>query len=159
MATAALLVAAGCGGGGASGGRLAFERATVERFLAGEVARTSPGLPVGAVTCPDRLPEEVGASARCAVVLDGVTTSYVVQVLAGRRFEARPEYPIADLRAVTGQIAEKAGAGATVDCGPVRVVQLTPEQRVTCAIRGAGPPRRAVVTAGDDGTIRVSDQT
>jgi hypothetical protein len=155
----ATLASIGCIGcrGNDEGGKIAYKRATVEAFLRAEVARTSPGMPIGQVTCPDQLPGGVGASTFCAVEIDGVTTSYVVQVLAGKRFEARPEHPIVDLRTIATQITEKAGAGATVTCGPKRIVQLTPEQRVVCAITGGGPDRRAVVTADPDGTIRVAD--
>ena len=156
---AVAVVATGCTrtGGAGGGDGIRYDQATVQRFLAAEVARTSPDLPVGAVTCPPTLDATVGASPVCAVVLDGVETAYVVQVLAGRRFEARPRDPIVDLRRIEAQIAEKAGEGTTATCGPARVVQMTPTQKVTCQITGAGGPRRAVVTADPDGTVRVAD--
>lgn len=148
---------AACGEDPEPGPGLRYDKASVEAFLTTEVRRTSPDLPVGPVTCPTVLEERVGAEAICSVELADVQTTYVVQVLAGRRFEARPEHPIADLRLIERQIAEKAGTGTSATCGPVRVVQLTPTQKVTCAIAGAGQNRRAVVTADKDGTIRVAD--
>jgi len=150
------LVVAGCGTS-ADAGRVAYEPRAVERYLTAEVARTAQGFQVGNVACPDKLARGVGATTTCAVVLEGVTTAYVVQVLVGKRLEARPEHPLADLRKIAAQITEKAGAGAAVTCGPVSVVQMTPGQRVVCAITGVGPERRAVVTADPDGTIRVAD--
>ena len=154
--TAAGSVVAACGSGAAPGG-LPYRRADVERFLGAEVARTSPGRSVGAVTCPDDLPAAVGAEARCSVEVDGVVLTYVVQRLAGQRLEARPAEVIVDLAQVARQLEAKIGGdGTSATCGRAAVTQLPPGQQISCTVTTTTGDRTAVITV-QDGRVVVTE--
>jgi hypothetical protein len=155
LALVAVLV--GCGGGDARG-RVAFTQVEVQAFLEREVARTLPGLTVGAASCPADLPDRAGEMATCAVVVEQVTLQYEVQRLVADRFEARPQRPIVLVRDIATAVQSKLGAPmAQVQCAGAAVVQPAPDQPLRCQVTGAGPPRSAVVKVGADGALTVTD--
>jgi len=146
-----------CGGYGAQG-RVAFSQVEVQAFLEREVARTLPGLSVGAAACPAELPDRISGSVICTVVVERVTLQYEVQLLVGGRFEARPQRPIVTVRDITAAVQAKLGAqAAQVRCGDAAVLQPVPGEPSTCEITGEGPPRTAAVQVGPDGAITVTD--
>jgi len=145
-------------GSGRDGGRVAFDQVEVQAFLEREAARTLPGLAVGAASCPAELPREPGGSVSCTVVVDRVPLRYDVQRLVGDRFEARPQRPIVTVRDIAAAVQSTLKApAAAVQCGPAAVLQPPADQPILCQITGAGPPRKAAVRVGPDGTITLSD--
>jgi len=158
LLASALVVACGSG---SSRGRVAFTQVEVQAFLEREVARTLPGLAVGAATCPAELPGGAGGTATCTVAVERVTLSYDVQRLVGGRFEARPQRPIVTVRDIATAVRAKLGTSDTqVRCGEeaaaAAVLQPVPGEVLTCQITGSGPPRPATVEVGPDGAITVT---
>ena len=155
LAAGVLLVA--CGTDEAHG-RVAFSQVEVQAYLERETARTLPGLTVGAATCPGRLPETVGATVTCTVVVTGVTLVYEVQRLVADRFEARPTRPVIVVDDVAAAVQAKLGTEATdVRCGDAAVAQPDPGQPLSCQVSGPGSSRTAKVRVSADGTLVVTD--
>lgn len=139
-------------------GRVSFSQVEVQAYLEREAARTLPGLTVGAATCPAQLPETVGATARCTVVVVGVPLDYEVQRLVGERFEARPARPVIVVSDVAAAVKSKLGAeAAEVRCGDTAVAQPEPGRPLSCQVGGPGSSRTAAVRVGADGNLVVTD--
>jgi hypothetical protein len=137
---------------------VAFDQVEVQAYLEREVARTLPGLAVGAASCPAELPSAVGGTATCTVVVERVPLSYEVQRLVGGRFEARPVRPVVTVRDLAAAVqARLAAPGATVQCGGAPILQPAAGQPIPCQITGAGPSRTANVQVAADGTVTVTD--
>lgn len=154
LAAGVLLVACGRDEGR---GRVAFSQVEVQAYLEREAARTLPGLAVGGATCPAQLPEKVGATARCTVLVAGVPLDYEVQRLVGDRFEARPARPVIVVSDVASAVKAKLGAEvADVRCGDVAVVQPEAGRPLSCQVSGPGSARTAVVRVGADGSLVVT---
>ncbi len=154
---AGVLLLVACGTGQAPG-RVAFSQVEVQSFLEREAARTLPGLTVGAATCPAQLPETVGTTVTCTVVVTGVPLYYDVQRLVGDRFEARPTRPVIVVDDVVAAVQSTLGAEATdVRCGDAAVAQPNPGQPLSCRVSGPGSSRTAAVRVGADGTLVVTD--
>ena len=144
--------------GGDSDGRVAFSQVEVQAFLERQVARTLPGLDVGAASCPPVMPEQVGGTVTCTVRVERDTLRYDVERLVADRFEARPQHPVVLVRDIASAVQSKLAAPeARVDCDGSAVVQPAPGGRLTCQVTGSGPPRPAAVSVGPDGSITVSD--
>jgi len=155
LAAGVLLVACGAEGGA---GRVAFSQVEVQAYLEREAARTLPGLAVGAATCPNQLPETVGATVTCTVVVTGVVLDYEVQRLVGDRFEARPVRPVIVVSDVAAAVQARLGAeAADVRCGDAAVAQPNPGQPLSCQVSGPGSSRTAAVRVSADGTLVVTD--
>lgn len=139
-------------------GRVAFSQVEVQAYLEREAARTLPGLAVGAATCPPTMPERIGATVTCTVVLEGVPLDYQVQRLVADRFEARPARPIVVVSDVVAAVQAKLGAkAAQVRCGGVAVAQPASGQPLLCQVSSRGSSRTAMVRVGADGTLVVTD--
>ena len=163
-ALAAVVGAVGCGGGGGDRGRVAFSQVEVQAYLEREVARTLPGLEIGAATCPPRLPDQPGGTVTCTVAVEEVTLDYEVERLVGDRFEARPQRPVVLVRDIAAAVRSKLDdRSAEVRCGTVPVVQPVPGQDVPCEVTatgtgpGTGPARTVSVRVEPDGTVAVVD--
>ncbi len=155
IAAGVLLVACGTDEGQ---GRVAFSQVEVQAYLEQEAARTLPGLTVGAATCPAQLPETVGATVTCTVVVTGVALVYEVQRLVGDRFEARPTRPVIVVDDVAAAVQAKLGAeAADVRCGDAAVAQPDPGQPLSCQVSGPSSSRTAAVRVDADGTLVVTD--
>ena len=155
IAPGVLLVACGTD---VAQGRVAFSQVEVQAYLEREAARTLPGLTVGAATCPARLPETVGTTVTCTVVVSGVPLYYDVQRLVADRFEARPSRPVIVIDDVAAAVQAKLGAeAADVRCGDAAVAQPDPGQPLSCQVSGPGSSRAAAVRVGADGTLVVTD--
>ncbi len=155
LVAAALLAACG---GGASRGRIAFSQVEVQAYLEREVARTVSGLAVGAATCPPQLPERVGATATCTVVVERVPLDYQVQRLVADRFEARPSRPVVIVSDVAEAVKAKLGEQAgEVRCGTALVAQPAAGQPFPCQVTGQGTDRAVVVRVAADGSLVVTD--
>jgi len=150
--------AAGCGEGDVGAeDRVAFSQVEVQAYLEREVARTLPGLAVGAASCPAELPDRNGDVATCTIVVERTTLEYEVQRLVGERFEARPARPIVLVRDIAAAVRSKLAApAAEVRCEDAMVVQPATDQPLTCEVTGQGPPRPAIVQVGRDGTVTVT---
>ena len=149
---------AACGGGGGADGRVAFSQVEVQAYLEREVSRTLPSFEVGAATCPPRLPQRIGDTATCTVLVERVPLDYEVQLLVGDRFEARPVRPVVVVREVVAAVQAKLGAQATsVRCGEAPLAQPTTSQPLLCQVSGSGPDRTAAVRVGADGAVTVTD--
>lgn len=156
VALSTALLLAGCGQ--ADSGRVAFDQVEVQAFLEREVARTLPGLSVGAASCPAELPSDPGATATCTIVVERVPLQYDVQRLVGDRFEARPQRPVVTVRELASAVQSKLEApAAIVQCGTAPVLQPSVGQPIPCQITGAGPPRTAMVHVSADGAVTVTD--
>lgn len=157
--TAALAAAvSGCGDGTGDGGRVAFSQVEVQAYLEREVARTLPGLDVGAATCPAELPDQPGGTVTCTVTVERVSLDYEVERLVGDRFEARPQRPVVLVRDIAAAVQSKLEASrAVVRCGEAPVVQPAAGQDVACEVTGAGPPRPVSVRVEPDGSVTVVD--
>lgn len=154
---AAGVLMAACGGE-ASRGRIAFSQVEVQAYLEREVARTLPGLAVGAATCPPKLPDRVGDTATCTVMVERVGLDYQVQRLVADRFEARPSRPVVVVSDVAEAVKAKLGPqAADVRCGAAKVAQPAAGQPLSCRVTGEGKERTAVVRVGADGTLIVTD--
>ena len=139
-------------------GRVAFSQVEVQAYLEREAARTLPGLAVGGATCPAQLPETVGATARCTVVVVGVPLDYEVQRLVGERFEARPARPVIVVSDVAAAVKAKLGAeAAEVRCGDTAVAQPEAGRPLSCQVSGPGSSRTVAVRVGTGGTLVVTD--
>lgn len=161
IAAAVVLGATGaaCGDGGAERGRVAFSQVEVQAYLEREVARTLPGLDVGAASCPALLPGDPGGTVTCTVAVDRVTVDYEIERLVGDRFEARPQRPIVLVRDIVAAVRSKLDArSAEVACGDVPLVQPAPDQDVPCEVTGTGPPRSVSVRVEPDGSVTVDDR-
>ena len=139
-------------------GRVAFSQVEVQAYLEQEVARTLPGLEVGAATCPAELPRRIGAIATCTVVVERVPLDYEVQRLVADRFEARPVRPVIVVRDLVAAVRSKLGAqAASVACGNAPVAQPAPGQSLLCQISGPAGDRAAAVRVDADGNVTVTD--
>lgn len=155
LASGVLLAACGTEKGQ---GRVAFSQVEVQAYLEREAARTLPGLAVGGATCPAQLPEKVGATARCAVLVAGVPLDYEVQRLVGDRFEARPARPVIVVSDVATAVKAKLGAeAADVRCGDAAVAQPESGRPLSCQVSGPASSRTAAVRVNPDGTLVVTD--
>ena len=155
IAAGVLLVA--CGTDEAQG-RVAFSQVEVQAYLEREAARTLPGLAVSAATCPAQLPETVGTTVTCTVVVAGVPLYYEVQRLVADRFEARPARPVIVVSDVVAAVQSKLGAeAADVRCGDAAVAQPNPGQPLSCQVSGMGSSRTAAVRVGADGALVVTE--
>lgn len=153
---AAAALAGGCGAD--TEGRVAFSQVEVQAYLEQEAARTLPGLAVGAASCPVELPDRVGATATCTVLVERVTLQYEVERLVADRFEVRPTRPVVVVRDIVASVRAKLDApAAEVRCGTAPIAQPAPGQPLTCQITGSGPPRTASVQVGPDGSVTVTD--
>lgn len=152
------LAVSGCGDGRGDGGRVAFSQVEVQTFLEREVARTLPGLDVGAATCPAELPDQPGGTVTCTVAVERASLDFEVERLVGDRFEARPRRPVVLVRDIAAAVRSKLeAASAEVRCGDAPVVQPADGQDVPCEVTGAGPPRLVSVRAEPDGSVTVVD--
>ena len=139
-------------------GRVAFSQVEVQAYLEREGARTLPGLAVGAATCPARLPQAVGATATCTLLVEGVALDYEVQRLVADRFEARPARQVVVIADVVTAVQEKLGAeAAEVRCGDAAVAQPVADEPLACQVRGPSSSRPAAVRVAPDGTLVVTD--
>jgi len=153
----AVLLLVACGKDEARG-RVAFSQVEVQAYLEREAARTLPGLTVGAATCPVRLPDAVGTTVTCTVVVAGVPLDYELQRLVADRFEARPARPVIVVDDVVAAVQAKLGAeAADVRCGDAAVAQPDPGRPLSCQVSGPGSSRTAAVRIGADGTLVVTD--
>ncbi len=156
LAAGVTLVACGASVGGQD--RVAFSQVEVQAYLEREVARTMPGLIVGAATCPTRLPQLSGATATCTVVVEQVPLDYEVQRLVGGRFEVRPARPVVVIADVAAAVQAKLGGeAAQVRCGNARVAQPPIGQPLRCRVSGLGVARTVVVRVAADGTLKITD--
>lgn len=150
-----LLMACGMNSGN---GRVAFSQVEVQAYLERQVARTMPGLTVGAATCPARLPTRRGATVTCTVVVERTALDYEVQRLVGDRFEARPARPVLVVADVATAVRAQLGAqAAQVRCGTRRVAQPATGQPLPCQVSGAGVTRTVVARVAADGTLKITD--
>ena len=157
LGIAALVLLAACGKDDERG-QVAYSQVEVQSFLEREAARTLPGLAVGAATCPARLPDTLGTTVTCSVVVAEVPLYYDVQRLVGDRFEARPSRPVIVVSDVAAAVQAKLGAeAADVRCGDAAVAQPNPGQPLSCRVSGSGSSRTAEVRVGADGTLVVTD--
>lgn len=149
---------AACGEDTSNAGRVAFSQVEVQAYLEREVARTLPGVAVGAATCPSRLPDRPGGTVTCTVRVEPVTLDYEVERLVGDRFEARPQRPIVLVSDIAAAVrSELEAPDAEVRCRDAPVVQPPDGQDVPCDVSGAGPARTVAVRVEPDGSVAVVD--
>jgi hypothetical protein len=154
-----MVAAAACGDDASTRGRVAFSQIEVQAYLEREVARTLPGLDVGAAACPAQLPDQPGGIAACTVAVGRVTLDYEVERLVGDRFEARPQRPVVLVRDIAVAVRSKLDdRRAGVRCGDVPVVQPAQGEDVPCEVTGSGPPRTVSVRVEADGSVAVVDR-
>jgi hypothetical protein len=117
--------------------------ADVERLLVSTQKRRSPGLRVGAASCPDQVRLANGTRFTCTVRIEGTQAPYAVTLRdvdaagATGRFALEPAKPIIDVARVVqlirGELQPTARA-ATVSCGAARVRVVEVGAAIACTI-------------------------
>jgi Domain of unknown function (DUF4333) len=143
-----LVLLAACGGG-ASQHKAPAARdqlvgtADVERLLVTTQKRRSPGLRVGAASCPDQVRLANGTRFTCTLTIEGTRAAYAVtlrdvdQARATGRFALQPARPIIDVTRVVGLIRgrlQPGARGASVSCGAARVRVVQVGATIACTI-------------------------
>ncbi len=168
---ALLLVAllAGCGGAGKRAAPPARDELVgtgeVERLLVSTQKRKSPGLRVGAASCPDQVRLANGTTFTCTVQIEGARAPYAVTLRdvdaakATGRFALAPAKPIIDVSRIVGLIRGKlrpSARGAAVRCGPAKVRVVEVGGSIACTITLGDAVQRVTAVVKDlQGTVVV----
>lgn len=137
--------------GAASGGRI--EGAKLARVVASAAVPAYPGIPVGKVTCPKRIPLKKGKVSVCTVDVGGVPVRYDVT-----QTNKKGAVTVASAQAVIGKASAEQfvkdnttiPAQVTVDCGPAPVIAKLPGETFACtATFGDGSTKQVTIAVTD----------
>ncbi|HEY2427441.1 MAG TPA: DUF4333 domain-containing protein [Acidimicrobiales bacterium] len=137
---------------GCAAGASTIDSRQVDVKLLDFLHRERPGV-TAEVACPHGIPIHPGTTFSCSVVLDGSATSYTVRIdnVAGSRYAiaASPSEPIFDTQQVAAAVKQQEGAGAAVDCGKARFVQVAVRGTFRCSVTAGGQRQDLTATVTD----------
>jgi Domain of unknown function (DUF4333) len=170
VALALLALLAACGGAteqriAAPGRDELVGTGEVERLLVTTQRRKSPGLRVGAASCPDQVRLANGSTFTCTVQIEGTPAPYAVTLRdvdaakATGRFALAPAKPIIDVARIVGLIRGKlrpSARGATVRCGSAKVRVVEVGGSIACTITLGDAVQKVTAVVKDlQGTVVV----
>jgi hypothetical protein len=158
---------AGCGVATPASSARQIDRLQVESLVAQRARERSPGIMIGASSCPTGVVAEPGQSFQCAVLVQGQPVRYEVKVASVDgsrvRYELRPLQPVIRVEDVVDfvrSLLEESWQGADIDCGPAQQIKVVDVGAILdcVAFTGTGTRYFEVEVEDRDGALSLRER-